>query len=290
MAVYALALAQPVPRAYLPQLGSGPTPTVIVRSGMVAILAISPREAPDPASSQQVLLRNETAGVIYLGGWTLHNALRPGLAPYEFPPFELAAGRAIVVISGRGPSRPEEGVFAWGVPAPIWRTGDLAELYAPGGKRVSWLVVPTIPAVPTPTTSPSPTVETSPTVQPSPTSVPTGVVQINDIVLRDPGFPDISEEYVQIRNATENPVTITGWRLANASRPDVPAFIFPPFTLGGGLTITVFTAVGDDDPQNGDFYWDLATDVWQVGQRAELRDASGRLMSFLIVPNQEEGN
>lgn len=275
LAVFGYALAQPTPRAFLPQLGSGPTPTVIVRPGMVAILAVGSREAPDPAPSQQVLLRNETTGAIYLGGWTLRNALRPGLAPYEFPPFELAPGQAIVVISGSGPSRPDEGVFAWGVPAPIWRTGDLAELYAPSGRRVSWLVVPVIPAIP----SPSPT-------STGPTPVPSGTLQINDIVLRDPAFPDISEEYTQIRNVTKDPVSLAGWTLRNASRPEVPAYIFPAFSLPGDLTISVFSAVGDDDPINGDFYWDRATDVWRVGDRAELRDPQGRLISFFVVPDQ----
>lgn len=282
LAVAALAFAQPTRRAYLPQLGSGPTPTVNVRPGMVAILAVGPRAAPDLASSQQVLLRNETTGPIYIGGWTLRNALRPSLTPYEFPPYELAAGRAIVVVSGPGPSRPDEGVFAWGIPAPIWRTGDLAELYAADGQRVSWLAVPTIPAVSTPTVFPSPT------VQPSPTLTPSGAIEISDVVLRDPGFPDISEEYLQIRNVTENSVTLAGWRVLNASRPEVPAYVFPAFTLAGDLTISVFTAVGNDDLTNGDFYWDQRTDVWRVGDRAELRDPGGRLISFFIVPNQNE--
>lgn len=270
LAVYALALAQPTPRAYLPQLGSGATPTVIVRPGMVAILAVGPRAAPDPASSQQVLLRNETTGTIFIGGWTLRNVLRPSLAPYEFPPYELAAGQTIAVISGRGPSRPDEGVFAWGIPAPIWRTGDLAEIFAADGQRVIWLVVPVIPAVPTPTL------------------VPSGTLELNDVVLRDPAFPDISEEYAQIRNVTEDSVALADWTIRNASRPGVPAYVFPAFSLAGDMTISVFSAVGEDDLTNGDFYWDQRIDVWRVGDRAELRDPQGRLISFFIVPSQNE--
>jgi hypothetical protein len=127
------------------------------------------------------------------------------------------------------------------------------------------------------------TVTTIASVTP-PTAVPSNTVKVDDIVLRDPAFPDVSEEYVQIRNETENLVPLGGWRLINASRPEVPAFVFPTFSLAAGLTITVFSAIGDDEL--GDFYWDQVSDLWRVGDRAELRDPQGRLISFFIVENQ----
>lgn len=142
-------------------------------------------------------------------------------------------------------------------------------------------------ATPRPSTA-TPSATPSPTVTSSPTLVPAGALEINDVVLRDPAFPDISEEYTQVRNVTEHPVALAGWTIRNASRPEVPAYVFPAFSLAGDLTISVFTAVGNDDLTNGDFYWDQATDVWQVGDRAELRDPSGRLISFLIVPSQND--
>jgi hypothetical protein len=66
----------------------------------------------------------------------------------------------------------------------------------------------------------------------------------------------------------------------------VPAFVFPSFSLGGNLTSVVFSAIGNDEPGTGDFFWDQTGDVWREGDRAELRDAQGHLISFLIVPKQ----
>lgn len=243
-----VALAQTPQRAYLPQVRSGPIPTVIAVRDMVTILAVGPREASNPAASQQVLLRNETQYPIYLGGWSVRNALWPEVEPYVFPPYELAAGRTLALISGPVEPRPVDGLFGWGLDAPIWRTGDVAELYAPDGTRVSWLVVPVLP--PPPSASPVPTA----------TPVPPSA-EINDVVLRDPAFPNESDEYVQIRNAGDSDVNIGGWRLINASRPgQTPAFVFPNYTLEVDVTIAVFSAVGVDELEVGDFYWDRTND------------------------------
>jgi hypothetical protein len=275
LAVPVLAQPEPPRRTFLPQLTNGPTPTVIVSPNMVVILAVGPRATSDPAASQQVVLRNETSAPIYLGGWTIRNALQPLRSTFTFPAYSLPAGRTIIVASGPRPSRPADGFFAWGVPAPIWQTGDVAELLTADGQRVSWLVVPSIP--------------TPPTVPPSPTAItaPGSSVEINDVVLRDSAFPNESEEYVQIRNASEKPVTLAGWRLLNATRPgQVPAYVFPSFNLGVDVTVAVFSAVGDDELDVGDFYWDQTVTIWQVGDRAELRDPQGNLIDTLIVPNQ----
>lgn len=272
LAVPVLAQPEPPRRTFLPQLTNGPTPTVIVSPNMVVILAVGPRATSDPAASQQVVLRNETSAPIYLGGWTIRNALQPQRWTFTFPAYSLPAGRTIIVASGPGPSRPADGFFAWGLPAPIWQTGDVAELLTADGQRVSWLVVPPLQA---------------PTPIPSPTGAPRPAIAINDIVLRDPAFPNESEEYVQIRNASEKPVTLAGWRLLNATRPgQVPAYVFPSFNLGVDVTVAVFSAVGDDELDVGDFYWDQTVTIWQVGDRAELRDPQGNLIDTLIVPNQ----
>jgi hypothetical protein len=131
------------------------------------------------------------------------------------------------------------------------------------------------------------TVTTTATVTTTTTTVPANSVEINDIVLRDPAFPNESEEYVQIRNAGETPVNLAGWRLTNATRAgQVPAYTFPSFNLGVDVTVAVFSAVGDDELDVGDFYWDQTVTIWQVGDRAELRDPQGNLVASLIVPNQ----
>jgi hypothetical protein len=137
------------------------------------------------------------------------------------------------------------------------------------------------------TVSPTATISTTATVTTTTTTVPANSVEINDIVLRDPAFPNESEEYVQIRNAGETPVNLAGWRLLNATRPgQVPAYTFPSFSLGVDVTIAVFSAVGEDELDVGDFYWDQTVTIWQVGDRAELRDAQNNLIASLVVPNQ----
>lgn len=171
-----------------------------------------------------------------------------------------------------------------------------AELYDPAGaaldqlrflplaaQRLPQTLVPT-PHQPLPTQAPRPT--------PSITLGPgQGTVRIVDIVLRDPVFPQDSEEYVLINNRDGGRVELGGWRLINASRPDgtrgpVPPFVFPSFVIDRDITIAVFSQAGEDDLEIGDFYWDQPADIWRVGDRAELRDAAGNLVQTFVVPQQ----
>lgn len=159
-------------------------------------------------------------------------------------------------------------------------------------------ITPTGPTA-TPTTtrttgpSPSPTRTLQPG-QPTPTITRTpraSPVQIIDIVLIDPAFPNSSEEYVQIRNLGDAPVTLTGWRLINASRPDatrssVGAFVFPQYTLNLDVTVAIFSQLGEPDLELGDFYWNQPQEVWKAGDRAELRDAQNTLIHTFTVADQ----
>jgi len=115
-------------------------------------------------------------------------------------------------------------------------------------------------------------------------------VVIDDVVLIDPAFPD-DEEFVQIRNASDRPITLTGWRLVNASRPDatrasVPPFVFPNFVIAADNSIFVYSNVGDNDINLGDFYWGQTGAIWKAGDRVELRDARNTLIHSTPVPNQ----
>ncbi|MFV9505523.1 MAG: lamin tail domain-containing protein [Oscillochloridaceae bacterium umkhey_bin13] len=133
--------------------------------------------------------------------------------------------------------------------------------------------------------TPTPTQPGSATATPTPTrSAAVGVVQIIAIQLRNP--PSAPREFVQIRNPSPtNAVAMGNWRLVNASRPaEVQPFIFPAFTLGGGLTATIFSMNGMSDLDLGEFYWNKSEDVWQAGDVAELRDAANNLVgTFTIV-------
>ncbi len=162
-------------------------------------------------------------------------------------------------------------------------TATVTATVASGGGGSNPVATNTSVATVTATTS----VTTTATVTTTTTTVPANSVEINDIVLRDPAFPNESEEYVQIRNAGETPVNLAGWRLLNATRPgQVQAYTFPSFNLGVDVTVAVFSAVGDDELDVGDFYWDQTVTIWQVGDRAELRDPQNNLVATLIVPNQ----
>jgi hypothetical protein len=116
---------------------------------------------------------------------------------------------------------------------------------------------------------------------------PLGPITIIDVVLRDPIFPESTSEYVQIFNPTGAPVDLAGLRLFNASRPEVPAYVIPAYTLGANRTATVFSGAGRDDLALPDFYWGRPADVWRKGDLAELRDRRGRLIARMIVPAQQ---
>lgn len=132
-------------------------------------------------------------------------------------------------------------------------------------------------------TAPTATASTTTTAStPTPTPRPNDL-QIEEIVLRDPGAPNQPVEYVRIYNASDRPINIKDWQVLNVSRGDtIPPFVFPTFIIEPDQAIGVFSAVGDANLETGDFYWDL-TDIWRVGDRAELRDATDRLISFLVV-------
>ena len=224
----------------------------------------------DQNSDEYVQIRNVSTTAVALGGARLSGGF--GLTttrPYVFPATTLPAGASALLFSKVGNDNPEANLFYLDNFGNVWSPGQTAELRDTQDRLLSRFII-SGPEQPTPTAT---------------VTRPLQHIEINDIVLRDPAFPDISEEYIQIRNVTENPISLTGWRIINASRPEVPSFVFPAFSLAGDLTISVFTAVGDDDLTNGDFYWDQTSDVWRVGDRAELRDPQGRLVSVLIVPN-----
>ncbi|MCX7791935.1 MAG: lamin tail domain-containing protein, partial [Chloroflexaceae bacterium] len=175
-------------------------------------------------------------------------------------------------------------------------------------------VVPTpspIPVAPSPTPIPVTTPAPGRTAGPSPTPALTGSpiststvvqtatpgptttvivtpipnansVRIIQVVLRNPALPNREVEYVEIRNATTRSIDITSWRLVNVNRSDVPPYVFPEFVISPAETINVYSAIDEDDPDVGEFFW-KRTDVWRAGDRAELRDASDRLISFLVV-------
>ena len=133
-------------------------------------------------------------------------------------------------------------------------------------------------ATPTPSSTVTPTGSASPTN--TGTAAVSGSVKINDISVYDPVFPD---EYVVIQNYTQSAINLGGWRLINTRLGSAAAFIFPTFTLEGNVTISVYSKSHANDPSNGDFYWGQGLNIWQAGDRAELRDGQNTLIDFFIA-------
>lgn len=110
-----------------------------------------------------------------------------------------------------------------------------------------------------------------------------GLVEIVSISLRDSVSPEDRDEFVTLTSTTGSPLNLSGWRLSNTSRTDVPAYIFPTFTLNPSRSIMVFSTSGEDDLESGEFFWGRLGVIWSPGDRAELRDVAGRLVASLDV-------
>lgn len=140
-------------------------------------------------------------------------------------------------------------------------------------------------ATPTTTTIASATT-VAPTTTVTPTAVPADTIEIEDIYVRDLDFPD-EPEYIELRNTSDSPINLAGWRLINASRiAEIPPYTFPDFELEVDVSIVIYSTIGDDDPDFGEFFWNRSVEVWRVGDRAELRDPQNRVITTLLVPNQ----
>lgn len=89
-------------------------------------------------------------------------------------------------------------------------------------------------------------------------------------------------EYVQIRNTSANPVSLSGYRLNDAASN---VFIFPAFTLNAGQQINVYSGCGNDT--NNALYWCAEGAVWNnSGDTAFLTDAEGKYIDHYEIEGQ----
>ena len=109
---------------------------------------------------------------------------------------------------------------------------------------------------------------------------------ITYVQLFDPEFPDDPDEYVEIENRSDRDITITGWQLRNASRSNLAPYVFPQYVLEVDSIIAIYSHSDNNDPALGNFFWGQSPPLWQVGDRAELRDPAGNLISSYIVEQQ----
>lgn len=123
---------------------------------------------------------------------------------------------------------------------------------------------------PTATLAPSPTsVTVTPAPTPAPTTETSPTVYISGLHLAD--------EWVKITNSGTSQVTMTGWKIADDDAKHT--YIFPPFTLSPGATVTLHT--GDGVDTDTELYWG-GRYVWNNdGDTARLYDAGGDLIDTL---------
>ena len=144
------------------------------------------------------------------------------------------------------------------------------EAYAPNSEtQADTLYLPLVkygepPAPPGSTATPTPT--TTPTPTSTPTQLPNEVV-INWI---EPG--DLAEEYVRVKNRTNETVEITGWTIKASESGRT--YTFPFFYLDPNDAVRVWTKAGYSDGM--DLYWGLSTEVWDddddCGRLGDERD------------------
>jgi hypothetical protein len=102
-------------------------------------------------------------------------------------------------------------------------------------------------------------------------------ISIAEINYNPPG-PDLQMEYVAIKNDTSAAINMGAWTLRDAANH---VFTFPPFVLGSGFGVFVWTKAGANDAEN--LFWGRRATVWNnAGDTAILRDSSGNEIARFI--------
>jgi hypothetical protein len=231
---------------------------VALADGQVLVQGVGQFGSETPSGSNLTLLYDPAAN-----RWS---HARPPTQRRTMPALALLADGQVLMSGGMGPDG---------------KAMASAERYGPAGSALGQRTF--LPHVIEPFVDPYPPPATSTPVIARPG---VGLPQIGFVALPNPGSPDRSEEYVEIRNFGGAPVELTGWQLRNISRPEDPAYVFPAYTLQVDSMIVVYSRGGTNDLAVGDFYWGRTPPLWAVGDRAELRDAEGELVHSYVVRAQ----
>jgi len=132
----------------------------------------------------------------------------------------------------------------------------------------------------TPTAIPKPTAPTR-----TPVPITPALVAIVGVQADDPTDPELFE-YVLLENRGASPQALTSWQLVHAATGET--YTIPTLTLPAGEIAVIWSGDGVDDPATGTLYWPAPQGRWAAGDIAELRDASGHLVSTLVVPTADE--
>jgi hypothetical protein len=93
------------------------------------------------------------------------------------------------------------------------------------------------------------------------------------------GAGTLSAEWVVIRNAGSEPLSLAGWQLQDTNKN---VFTFPNLTLNGGGAVQIHSTSGTNTVI--DLYWGETEPVWQAGEQAELLDPGSNVRAVYMVP------
>lgn len=93
------------------------------------------------------------------------------------------------------------------------------------------------------------------------------------------GAGTVNAEWVIVRNAGTESLSLAGWQLQDENRN---VFTFPNLTLNSTGAVQIHTISGTNTVI--DLYWGLANPVWESGEEAQLLDPSGNVRAVYTVP------
>lgn len=129
---------------------------------------------------------------------------------------------------------------------------------------------PTTPTPATPTSEPPPPAE--------------GAVVLVSVQADDPNDPALFE-YAVLENRSPAPQSLANWRLVHTGSGE--RYAFPTITIPAGEQLVIWSGDGEDDLAAGTLYWPPPASRWAVDDTAELHDASGHVVSSLVVSPPE---
>jgi hypothetical protein len=93
------------------------------------------------------------------------------------------------------------------------------------------------------------------------------------------GAGTLNAEWVIVRNAGGESLSLAGWKLKDSNRN---TFTFPNLTLNTGGAVQIHTIAGTNTVI--DLYWGLNDPVWESSEEAQLLDPSGNVRAVYTVP------
>ena len=92
------------------------------------------------------------------------------------------------------------------------------------------------------------------------------------------------EEFVRVKNRTDEKIELTGWTIKSKRTGKI--YTFPEFTLGSNQIVKVWTRPGTET--DTDLFWGQQSEVWQIsGDCARLGDDNDRFVQWYSYPGDD---